>query len=92
VRARDAEELHSISEGQKGLLFIQRNSNIYIRSRKDNKELEPIWKTGEKQVRTELHNQSTDWAVTRGEKPNAVSPAWKVEGWNQGLMSDLVVL
>ena len=29
-------------------------------------------------MRTELHDQLTDWAVTRGEKPNAVSPAWNV--------------
>jgi len=29
VYTRDTKELHLISEGQEGLLFIQRNSNIY---------------------------------------------------------------
>jgi len=42
--------------------YLYSETATYIRSRKDNKE--PIWKTGEKQVRTKLHNQSTDWAVT----------------------------
>jgi len=55
--------------------YLYSETATYIRSRKDNKE--PIWKTGEKQERTKLHNQSTDWVVTWGEKPNAVSPAWK---------------
>jgi len=42
--------------------YLYSETATYIRSRKDNKE--PIWKTREKQVRTKLHNQSTDWAVT----------------------------
>jgi len=70
--------------------YLYSETATYIRSRKENKE--PIWKAREKQVRTELHNQLTDWAVTRGKKPNAVSSTWKVEGWNQGLMTDFVVL
>ena len=70
--------------------YLYSEAATYIRSRKENTE--PIWKTKEKQVRTELHNQWIDWAVTRGERSNAVSSTWKVEGWNQGLMSDLVVL
>jgi len=42
--------------------YLYSETATYVRSRKDNKE--PIWKTREKQVRTKLHNQSTDWAVT----------------------------
>ena len=38
--------------------YLYSETATYIRSRKENKE--PIWKTRERQVRTELHNQSTD--------------------------------
>jgi len=73
-----------------GAYYLCSEAATYIRSGKENTE--PIWKIKEEQVRTELYNQWIDWAVTRGERPNAVSSTWEVEGWNQGLMTNFVVL
>ena len=89
MRARDVRNFIESQRAMKAY-YLYSETATYIRSRKENKE--PIWKTRGKQVRTELHNQLTDWAVTRGEKLNAVSSTWKEECWNQGLMTDFVVL
>ena len=68
-------ELHSILEGQEGLLFIQRNSNICRQQKKvKGNKIEDKRKTNEKRIAYLVSRMSGDIR----ERSNTVSQTWRV--------------